>query len=379
MSTTVESAMAPTPGAGGEGRAENQGEKWTPSTEIEKGSVAKFQQMFGPTGKPSAAPANANAANSSPSHSPKSGPVYNPADGGRRKWATVKTDTTSARGTRGTLSTSLPPMPTIETEGQDHAMEKEDQQKNGEKWNPQTEIDADRVDNIKAMWGAKAGGSVSRSSKAVGVSDGPAQPEAGKVVSSGPTSMGLGPKAGPASPASGGLKTPPKKDMNKNARKIKNGADEINSVIGNLKKVERDDSDDESITEELERLRHSYDPECPLTPDDKKAMRAEIDELVKEVMPDEVDHIDDLLEQFQGREDKLRDALRGMKTKIAEEEAAAKALENKVQSPAYIALKEAKKQQQQQQSPSKVQDATDSHAAVEPSLSRCSRRAWAGT
>jgi len=72
-------------------------------------------------------------------------------------------------------------------------------------------------------------------------------------------------------------------------------------------------NDDENEVEDEVEIRVEEDS----LPEERYAIWEEIIELVEEVLPDEVENIDELLAQFQGREEKLRDALRGMQARNA--------------------------------------------------------------
>lgn len=61
-------------------------------------------------------------------------------------------------------------------------------------------------------------------------------------------------------------------------------------------------------------MEDSSDDSGGLTPAQKKQYRAVIEALVREVVPDEIEHVDSMMEQFVGREEELINTLRNMVT-----------------------------------------------------------------
>ena len=59
-------------------------------------------------------------------------------------------------------------------------------------------------------------------------------------------------------------------------------------------------------------MEDSSDDSGGLTPAQKKQYRAVIEALVREVVPDEIEHVDSMMEQFVGREEELINTLRNM-------------------------------------------------------------------
>ena len=62
------------------------------------------------------------------------------------------------------------------------------------------------------------------------------------------------------------------------------------------------------------QVEDSSDDSGGLTPAQKKQYRAVIEALVREVVPDEIEHVDSMMEQFVGREEELINTLRNMVT-----------------------------------------------------------------
>ena len=224
-------------------------------------------------------------------------------------------------------------------------------------WQPNKEIDNSKIDNIKNMWGAKASSNPAPAPYRPGklntskwdkpktdpkIPDLPIPPPGankkvgGKETSKPPPADTPATVACPlgSSPANA-ANVVEMEEVDVNYDDSDEAASESSNPDGSEHKVEQGGGaatsayaairgsvlDDTSSSDEEEEVvkEEPVDLDANVPSDDgpqsTEEVKAEIMMLVYEVLPGEVDNIEAMLDQFNGREEKLRDTLKGMQTK----------------------------------------------------------------
>lgn len=255
-----------------------RGEKWSPSTEIGPGSVSRFKHQFN----------------------------HDEDDNGND------------------LGNSL------------------DEHKGQSTWKPQEEIDAGRIDSIKNMWGKKTAGShapklppqpTSRSKMNVSRWDGGGaarRPSQENSTASGAAAAAVTATAAAAAvatvaavPAVTAASSDDSIDASRSTAKAGEDASHAAAADVDAELAATEEPAGETVVDAAmpEKLASNDSSVAPAGNDEGGGggIKSEIVLLVAEVLPDQLDNVDELLGQFEGREEKLRDTLKGMQVRVVDE------------------------------------------------------------